>query len=326
METPADGTTVTNSDRNLDLAYLGTLPESDFRPIFIVAQHRSGTTLLYRILAETRRFNVVTAHHIINRHRLLHLHFTGRDAVAREELNRWFESKGVRGESMNSRDFKADVLEEYCYAFDRQGRQPRLAPSNAEAFRLFCGKLQIIQDPARPLLLKNPYDGIGFLYIREVFPQARFIFIYRNPVDVINARIKLNRLLLGRKFEYHAAIVQEYASLHDHPARIAMARLLFSERLPLMTEWVYRNVARSCDYILENAGKLGGDAFGVTYPDLCDDPTSTVQRIMNFLGLEHQEDHSSTISVHTPAILPEVERRRQRIEKRTEAYRHAFNV
>ncbi len=318
--------TVTISEQNPDLEYLGKLAQGDFRPVFIVAPHRSGTTLLYRILAETRHFNVVTVHHIVNRHRLLQLHFTGRDAAAREELNGLFESKGVGGESMNSREFNADVLEEYCYAFDRQGRQPRLAPSNAEAFRLFCGKLQTIQDPARPLLLKNPYDGIGFLYIREVFPQAKFIFIYRSPVDVINSRIKLNRLLLSKKFEYHATIVQEYANLFEHPAKLAMARFLFSERLPLMTELVCRNVARNCDYVVENVGKLGGDAFGVTYSDLCADPTSTIRRIMDFLGFDEHGDYSSMISRRNPDILPEVERRRQRIEKRNEAYRRAFKV
>ena len=238
-----------------------------------------------------------------------------------------FESKGIQGESMNSREFSGDVLEEYCYAFDRQGRRPRLRPNNAEEFKLFSKKLQVIQDFSRPLLLKNPFDGVGFLYLAEVFPDARFIFIYRNPVDVINSKIKLNRLLLSKKFEYHAMVVQEYARLFERPIKLAMARLVFSSKLPLMTELVYRDVSQSCDYVRDNVGKLGDKAMGVTYPELCANPTQVVQRVLEFLKLPPtNRDYSNMISKREPDILPEVEQRRRRIEKRNEGYCQAFHV
>ena len=238
-----------------------------------------------------------------------------------------FESKGIQGESMNSREFSGDVLEEYCYAFDRQGRRPRLAPDNAEEFKLFSKKLQVIQDFSRPLLLKNPFDGVGFLYLAEVFPDARFIFIYRNPVDVINSKIKLNRLLLSKKFEYHAMVVQEYARLFERPIKLAMARLVFSSKLPLMTELVYRDVSQSCDYVRDNVGKLGDKAMGVTYPELCANPTQVVHRVLEFLKLPPtSRDYSDMIRKREPDILPEVEQRRRRIEKRNEGYCQAFHV
>ena len=314
-------------DKSLDQQYLDRLNGMEVRPVFIIAPHRSGTTLLYRILVESGSFNAVTVHHILNRHRLLQLHFTNQDQAAREELNRIFESKGIRNESMNSREFGSDVLEEYCYALDHQGRRPRLAPDNAEEFKLFTKKLQVIQDFSRPLLLKNPYDGVGFLYLAEVFPEARFIFIYRNPVDVINSKIRLNRLLLSKKFEYHAMVVQDYARLFEQPMKLAMARLVFSSKLPLMTELVYRDVSRSCDYVLENVGKLGDKAMGVTYPELCSNPTQVVERVLEFLKLPaSSRDYSNMIRKREPDILPEVEQRRSRIEKRNEGYREAFHV
>jgi hypothetical protein len=315
------------SDKTLDQPYFERLKGVEVRPVFIIAPHRSGTTLLYRILVETGSFNAVTVHHILKRHRLLQLHFTNQDQAARQELTRIFESKGIRGESMNSREFSGDVLEEYCYAFDRQGRRPRLAPDNAEEFKLFAKKLQVIQDFSRPLLLKNPYDGVGFLYLAEVFPDARFIFIYRNPVDVINSKIKLNRLLLSKKFEYHAMVVQDYGRLFEKPIKLAMARLVFSSKLPLMTELVYRDVSRSCDYVRQNVGKLGDRAMGVTYPELCADPTQVVRRVLEFLKLPaSSRDYSNMISKREPDILPEVEQLRRRIEKRNEGYREAFHV
>jgi len=314
-------------DQTNDQPYLEALKGVEVRPVFIIAPHRSGTTLLYRILVETGNFNAVTVHHILNRRRLLQLHFTGQDQAAREELNRLFESKGIRNESMNSREFGADVLEEYGYALDRQGRRPRLAPENIEEFKLFAKKLQVIQDPSRLLLLKNPHDGIGFMYLAEVFPEARFIFIYRNPVDVINSKIRLNWLLLSKKFEYHATVVQDYAKLFEQPLKLAMARLVFSRRLPLMTELVFRDVSRNCDYVRDNVGKLGQKVLGVTYRELCADPTQVVRRVLDFLKLPPSDkDYSDMIRKREPDILPEVERRRRRIEKRNAGYREAFHV
>lgn len=316
------------SDQSLDQLYLERLNAIEVRPVFIVAPHRSGTTLLYRTLAESGSFNVVTVNHIVNRHRLLHLYFTGQYEAAREELNRHFESKGVARESQNSREFNADNLEEYCYAFDRQKHRPRLAPDNAEEFKLFCKKLQVIQDPARCLLLKNPFDGIGFLYIPQVFPQARFVFIYRNPVDVINSKIRLNRLLLSKKFEYHATFFQEYARLFANPLKLALARFLFSEKLPVMTELVCRDVSRNCDYVVENFAKLGERAMGVTYPELCNEPTRTVRRVMDFLDVHENSprDYSYMIQKREPHVLPDVARRRNWILKRNAAYCRTFQV
>jgi LPS sulfotransferase NodH len=106
-----------------------------------------------------------------------------------------------------------------------------------------------------------------------------------------------------------------------------MARMVFSSRLPLMTELVFRDVSRSCDYVLENVGKLGEKAMGVTYPELCADPTQVVRRVLEFLKLPaNSRDYSNMIRKRESDILPEVEQRRRRIEKRNQGYCKAFHV
>ena len=49
------GTPTLSYDQNLDQPYLERLNGIEVRPVFIVAPHRSGTTLLYRTLAESER-------------------------------------------------------------------------------------------------------------------------------------------------------------------------------------------------------------------------------------------------------------------------------
>src|SRR6202021_3695119 len=102
-------------DKSLDQPYLERLNGVEVPPVFIIAPHRSGTTLLYRILVESGSFNAVTVHHILNRHRLLQLHFTNQDQAARQELNRIFESKGIRGELRTSGGLRAGVREEFFF-------------------------------------------------------------------------------------------------------------------------------------------------------------------------------------------------------------------
>jgi hypothetical protein len=101
---------------------------------------------------------------------------------------------------------------------------------------------------------------------------------------------------------------------------------VFSSRLPLMTELVFRDVSRTCDYV-RNVGKLGDKAMGVTYPELCADPTQVVRRVLEFLKLPtNSRDYSDMIRKREPDILPEVEQLRSRIEKRNEGYCEAFHV
>jgi len=52
----------------------------------------------------------------VNRRRLLALHATGQEQVVRDELDRWFEEKGLRGKEHNSAPITPDLPEEYGFA------------------------------------------------------------------------------------------------------------------------------------------------------------------------------------------------------------------
>jgi hypothetical protein len=67
--------------------------------------------------------------------------------------------------------------------------------------------------------------------------------------------------------------------------------------------------------------------MGVTYPELCADPTQVVHRVLEFLKLPtNNRDYSDMIRKRESDILPEVEQLRRRIEKRNEGYCQAFHV
>jgi len=307
-------------------AYLDRLQDVTVQPVFIVGPHRSGTTLLYRVLEATGRFNAVTLFHILNRHRLLQLHFGGRLKAAWEELDRDFEARGVKGEDQNSAKVSPDILEEYCYSFDYQGRRPILDEKNLPGFRQFCQKLQLLQEPGRPLLLKNPFDTPNFLPMQRMLPQARFVFIYRHPAAVINSQMRMLRYEFEKRREYEAILIPRFERLYRSPMKLALARFIYSERFPLLFQQVSRNVSRSFDYVTENIDKLGPAAMGVTYTELCQNTNPVVRRILDFLGLDPElsRDFSTMVRSREAPLLPEVQHHYAWIEKRNAAYLRRF--
>src|SRR5260370_13247640 len=114
------------------------LRNGDFRRVFIMGHHRSGTTILYRLLADTALFNVTTAYHILNRHRLLALHSAGEEPQAREELRRLFEARGLRDREFDSIKITPDIPEEYAYALEPPGPRRQLRPQNLDGFQTLC--------------------------------------------------------------------------------------------------------------------------------------------------------------------------------------------
>src|ERR1700722_2068620 len=263
-----------------DKTYITQIQGLDFRPVFIIGPHRSGTTLLYRVLTETGSFNTTSTYHIVNRQRLLALRATGQEQIARDELDRWFTEHGLRGKEHNSAPITPDLPEEYCFALEHQGKRITVDQRNLPSFNQFCRKVQLVQDPSRPLLLKNPYDTLNFLYLRDHVPDARFVFIYRHPVDVVNSQIRLLRQMIHKRSEYHMLMFQRLRALHDNPVKLALARMVYSEHLPLMILQTSHYVSRNCDYILENVEKLGSAAVGITYPQLCSDTNHSIGRIL----------------------------------------------
>ena len=56
--------------------------------------HRSGTSILYKMLTETGNFNPVTAYHLINYNELLFNHHQNKEEQAKQELTESLKKKG----------------------------------------------------------------------------------------------------------------------------------------------------------------------------------------------------------------------------------------
>jgi hypothetical protein len=301
----------------------------ELQPVFIMGPHRSGTTILYQLLAATGCFNVTTVFHLLNRDDLLDFHSNPAAGQARrDELVRILESRGISTRKYDSVEVSPDLPEEYCFALRPQGRRPMLTPRNLADFVQFARNVQLIQDPTRPLLLKNPYDLPNFLYLRQAFPAARFIFVHRNPVQVINSQIIAIRSILEARNEYELLMVERLRKLYESPIRLALARALYRGPLPLSYWQVSRNIAACCDYVLAHLGELGDSAISITYSELCREPNGKISEILKFLGATDRsgQDYSTRIQSRNQPLLPIVEGRKEAIERRNRSYCRFFEV
>ncbi len=277
---------------------------------------------------ESGCFNLISVYHLMYRRRLLRLHYEGLEEQARRELEQLFASRGLEDREIDSMKVTPDLPEEYCYALEPPVRRPILTPGNLPGFLEFCKKVQAVQDSSRPLLLKNPYDTVNFLYLRRTFPQARFVFIHRNPVDTVNSQVKAVASLLKSKNEYVALLLERYRATWANPVKQKLGQWFYSENGPILVNSVIRHISRNCDYILENLEALGPSAMGVSYPQLCQEPAETARALLDFLGLEARRpaDYAGLIQPREAKLLASVAQRRDRILEQNAAYCRRFQV
>ena len=307
-----------------DLPYLDLLSQVDFSPIFIMGDHRSGTTLLYKTLVETGCFNFVKAYHIIKYDEIMSNHLDRTEERTIEELEKLFASLGIGDRTIDKVMATPNLPEEYGFILKNvSGEESLITPKNLPIFQQLCRKIQFISEPDRPLLLKNPWDLPQFMYVKSVIPNAKFIFIHRHPIHVINSKLKAARTLLADWNEYTALIARWYGQIFKNPVQRNLFRLLYSKYFNLGLRRVTKQSIESTTYFLENIESLPEpDYLCVRYEDLCQTPETTIKQILEFLDLEAKStlEYHKLISPRAIDLLPEVQQQYGHIRHKLQPY------
>lgn len=312
-----------NSDHKPDQEYLGLLDKVNFSPIFIVAEHRSGTTLLYKTLVATECFNFVKAYHIIKYNEVLFNYINKTENQAINDLGEQLKSLGLKDRVIDNVEVTPNLPEEYGFILNNAGYESYLNPENLHVFQESCQKIQFISDPNKPLLLKNPWCFPHFMYVKSVFPKAKFIFIHRHPIHVINSKLKAARSILSSTNEYTLLLSRKYREIFNNPLKTFLFRLLYSSSFDLGLRRVTKEKVRLMTYFMENIDNLSKtDYVSVTYEELCNAPKQTIFKILGFLGLDPTAnlEYENLIQPRPIKLLPEVERKYQEIYQQLKPY------
>ena len=255
-------------------------------PIFIIGHPRSGTTFLHYLMSRDPSFvfcNTVQAmvpHLFLSESRIIQAILSkalpgkrpmdnlkmGAFLPAEEE----FAMASLGAESLISgyyfprnllRSFKKHVLFE--------NDDPALERNWKKNFDYLLRKLSY-SNQEKKLLLKSPGNTGRIPQILELFPDARFIYIYRNPFDVFKSNIHLfNKILPLSSFQ--------------HVKQDEIEEFVFDGYEALLKKYLFDRKLISSEKLVE-----------IKYEEFIKDPLAVLKQVyeqLNLDGFEKAKEH-----------------------------------
>jgi len=240
------------------------LPKVLRRPIFVVAAPRSGSTLLFETLAESQQFATLggEAHWLVETIRAL------RPGASDVESNR-LTARHVT-------DMIADHIAQQITGKLIDRNQRPVAP-----------------DDERTFLEKTPKNALRIPFFDEIFPDARFIFLWRDPRQNLSSimeawrsgRFETYPRLSGFSGAWSLLLPPGYAALSGKPLEDIAA-----------FQWEATN-----RIILDDLSRLDAARWtAVNYAQFLADPEGEARRLCAFAGLGLDPDLLSRLSTTLP--------------------------
>ncbi len=185
------------------LAARSPLPANAPPPIFIVGHWRSGTTFLYELLSRSPQFAYVSPLATGLPWDFLTLARSIQPLLEKAlPQKRYIDNVSVNPDSPQEDEiglasmqalsfyhglyFPKNFRQNVATGLFFEGCNPKAVAEWQGAAALFFKKLQL-QHPQRQLLIKNPVYTGRVALLRQMYPDAKFIHIYRNPYVVFQS-------------------------------------------------------------------------------------------------------------------------------------------
>lgn len=245
-------------------------------PVFIIGHWRSGTTFLHNLLSKDEQFGYVTTIQSVFPHNYLtNFLFPYLAKVlmppTRPMDNMQLYMKNPQEEEMvlvnygpfsyyHSWHFPSQIRPIFQRIVKFEGITSE-AKENWKKAYLHLLKKATYASGGKRLLLKNPAHTARIPTLLELFPNAKFIFIHRDPIEVYASTLKLYRNVLP---VFH---MEEYDF----------------EQVKKDIRWVYKELMSA--YLKDRTLLSGNQLLEVSYEDFVNHPIENLQRLYEQLEL-----------------------------------------
>ena len=277
-----------------DQDLLAAIADIAVRPVFIMGLHRSGTTFLYDCVARCFPLARLSLYHLFYYQRLLVNQRDGTEGRDKDRLNRCFKALGIENRHIDAVAVDADNVEEYGFLLRQISGSFQIGEHNRALFGEICRKLLAVQAGSQAVALKNPWDCENAESILRDFPNARFIYITREPIAVLNSRLNAClayldgpqyylELLLGRGQSRRGyRVVYALWWLLRGLRRLVGTRILAAWLRPLLARELAVQVVRCRKQL---AALPADRAKEIDFQQLTADPIAVMRKLTDFLDL-----------------------------------------
>jgi hypothetical protein len=292
-----------------ELVHPGYRRQEIREPVFIIGNPRSGTTFLHRLMARDKRtfacmntWEILLAPSIVARRLIkglgaldarlgspfqralarLERHWQDRNVIHRHALCTPEEDESLLLHTFSSLliwSFSAMLEEARAYTFYDQ-EVPHADRARQAAFYRRCLQRYLYSAGRhsdvghRHYLSKNPSFTSRIDTLLEQFPDARFVYIMRNPLDVVPSLISVSKFVWTL-----AGDPVEFESLHD---------------------FVFELVRHGYSYPIDRLQRLAPERYAmVRFGELVQDAGQTVAGVYRQLGLEISAAYARVLEEET---------------------------
>lgn len=204
-------------------------------PIFIIGHWRSGTTYLQELLSHDPQFCHVSLWHTMVPSCFPILDPFKKGLSTYLPTTRPMDNMEVAADGVYEEEAGIAVIYPYsffhCFHFPRNAEKQYASAIHFDGLSkeeidewkkqyLFFLKTVSYMNPQKTLLLKNPANTARIKSILELFPDARFIHIYRNPYKVFFSTMKMRTRVLdvlalqkSKKEDIKRHVLNDYTQL-----------------------------------------------------------------------------------------------------------------
>ena len=263
-------------------------------PIFLLGFWRSGTTLLHNLFGCDPQWGFVNTYQAA----LPDLFLAGQNRLRRMLASALPENRGIDNIPVDfgmpqeeeialmcasglspyvSLNFPRTANETLEYLFMGDGVDAGVRERwRAEYTKLL--KAATLYMDGKPLVLKSPSNTSRITELLHLFPDAKFVYIQRNPYDTVRSYMHLLRLMNG----WHALQSIDFEELIQRQIRI------------------YRRMAEA--YLEQRDLIPDGRLVEIRYEDLDQDKIGQVQHIYQALGLDGYDAFAPQLTDYVASI------------------------